>query len=256
MAGERAHLAVRAGQPHEPRADAPAQAAAASEADREPHRQGATEELHAYPAARLFRAQSSEGRDRAGARQAAVRQAAGDCGARRQARDRARDAPLAVEVVRPDRARFWRPWRRRFPRLVLIIPAAFMVTLLLIAIDWTPLGTYPLEWLPYIAWFLLLVLWPAIAFTFLAIAFLAVALQVERIELDAGRIRRHLVFGRRMEVPVEGASLIRRKGLDVVRAASTKRRLLAPHVFYALEDLDRLWATPGLAPADPEAPAG
>ncbi len=131
-----------------------------------------------------------------------------------------------------------------------------MVTLLLIAIDWTPLGTYHLEWLPYIAWFLLLVLWPAIAFTFLAIAFLAVALQVERIELDAGRIRRHLVFGRRMEVPVEGASLIRRKGLDVVRAASTKRRLLAPHVFYALEDLDRLWATAGLAPADPEAPAG
>ena len=129
-----------------------------------------------------------------------------------------------------------------------------MVTLVLIAIDWTPLGTYHLEWLPYIAWFLLLVLWPAIAFTFLAIAFLAVALRVERIELEAGRIRRQMVFGRRMEVPVEGASLTRRKGLDVVNAAATKRRVLAPHLFYVPEDLDRLWAAAGLTPADPDAP--
>lgn len=128
-----------------------------------------------------------------------------------------------------------------------------MVTLLLMAIDWTPLGTYHLEWLPSIAWFLLLVVWPAIAFTLLALAFLAVALRVERIELDAGRIRRHLVFGRRMDVPVEGASLTRRKGLDVIQAAATKGRFVAPHLFYAPEDLDRLWSAAGLTPADPDA---
>lgn len=130
-----------------------------------------------------------------------------------------------------------------------------MLTLLLIAIDWTPLRTYHLEWLPAIAWFLAWVLWLGIAFVLLALAFVAVALRVDRVVLESGRIRRHLVFGRRREVPVEGASLTRRKNLDVIRGASTKGRILVPHLFYAPEELDRLWSAAGLTPADPEAPA-
>jgi hypothetical protein len=132
---------------------------------------------------------------------------------------------------------------------VVIIPAAFMVMLLLLVIDWTPLRRYQLEWLPSIAWFLLWVVWAGLAFTLVALAFIVVVLRVDRLVLESGRIRRHLVFGRRMEVPIEGAMLTRRKSLDVVAVAGRRRRVLVPHVFYAPEDLDRLWEAAGLKPA-------
>ena len=141
----------------------------------------------------------------------------------------------------------------RFRRLGIAIPATLMITLVLVAIDWTPLRTHHVEWLLTIAVILVSVLWIAIAFALIALAIVAVALRVERIEVEGGRIRRRLIFSRQMEVPVQGAALTRRKGLDIVRAASTKRRLLAPHLFYAPEDLDRVWAAAGLSPAGPDA---
>jgi hypothetical protein len=142
----------------------------------------------------------------------------------------------------------------RFRRAGIAIPATLMITLVLVAIDWTPLRTHHFEWLLTIAVVMVSVLWLGIAFVFLTLVFVAVALRVDRIELDEGRVRRRLIFGRLMEVPVEGALLVRLKGSDIVRGASTKRRLLVPHLFYAPEDLDRLWAAAGLTPADPEAP--
>ena len=148
--------------------------------------------------------------------------------------------------IRPNRARFWFPWRKRFRRLAIAIPATLMITLVLVALDWTPLRTHHVEWLLTIAVVLLTVLWIGIAFTLLSLALVAVALRVERLEVGAGRIQRHLVSGRRMEVPVEGASLTRRKGFDIIRAASSRRALRVPHLFYPPDDLDRLWAAAGL----------
>lgn len=127
-----------------------------------------------------------------------------------------------------------------------------MITLVLVAVDWTPLRRHHLEWLVTIAVVLVTVLWIGIGFTLSSLAVVAVALRVERIEFDSGRIRRRLVFGRWMDVPIEGASITRRKGVDVVRGPSTKRRLRAPHLFYAPEDLDRLWTAAGLTLSWPQ----
>src|SRR5438132_9443946 len=89
MARERPHLAVRAGESHEPRADAATQAVAASQGDLEPDRQGEAKGLHADPSAAVFHSESRQGRGGPRAWQAAVRQARSDRGARGEAGDRA-----------------------------------------------------------------------------------------------------------------------------------------------------------------------
>ncbi len=154
-------------------------------------------------------------------------------------------------VIRPDRARFWKPWRRRALRLIVVVAGALMVTLLLAVIDWRPLRASHLDWLVIIAYVLLGVLWIGIAVTLLALALIAAALRVEWISFDRGHIRRARVFDRRMDVPVEGASVIRAKNMDTVRAPGAKTVLVAPHIFYTTDDLDRLWAAAGISPAEP-----
>src|SRR5712692_8318104 len=66
MAGKRAHLALRAGEPHEPRAAASAQAPAPSQGDLEPDREGEAEGVHADPPAHVLLAEPCEGRGRPG----------------------------------------------------------------------------------------------------------------------------------------------------------------------------------------------
>ena len=154
-------------------------------------------------------------------------------------------------TIRPDRKRFWRPWRKRFPRLLVVVAGANMVTLLLAAVDWRPLQAVHLDWLVVIALVLLAVLWVGIVVTALALALIVAALRVEQISLDEGRIRRRQVFDRRMDVPVEGASVTRGKSLDTVLAPGANKPLLAPHIFYSPEDLDQLWSAAGIEVAPP-----
>src|SRR5712692_10497228 len=101
MAGKRAHLALRAGEPHEPRAAASAQAPAPSQGDLEPDREGEAEGVHADPPAHVLLAEPCEGRGRPGTWQEAVRQAGSDRRTRRQARDRSRDAPPLAQLASP-----------------------------------------------------------------------------------------------------------------------------------------------------------
>ena len=155
-------------------------------------------------------------------------------------------------IVRPDRERYWRSWRRRWPRLVVVFAGAVMVTLLLVAIDWSPLEKFGLGWLLTIAAVLLWVLWLGLALAVSSLGVIAVALRVDRLVIDEGLVRRHLIFGRRMEVPVEGAALTRGRGRDVVTVPGSGRgRVLVPHLFYAPEELDRLWAAAGIEVAPP-----
>jgi len=132
--------------------------------------------------------------------------------------------------------------------LVVVVAGAVMVTLLLAAIDWSRLREARLDWLVITAYVLLAVLWIGVAVTLSALALIALALRIEQISFEAGRIRRRAIFDRRMDVPAEGASVTRGTKLDTVRAPGTKRPLLAPHLFYATDDLDRLWAAAGLEP--------
>lgn len=124
-----------------------------------------------------------------------------------------------------------------------------MVTLLLVAIDWKPLERFGLGWLVTIAAVLLWALWLGLAFAVSSVGLIAAALRVDRIELDGGVVRRRLVFGRLMEVPVEGATLQRRKGSDVMTGGG--KRLIGPHVFYPPEELDPLWAAAGVGVPPP-----
>ena len=150
-------------------------------------------------------------------------------------------------IVRPDRGRFWSSWRRRWPRLVVVFAGAVMVTLLLAAIDWRPLERFGLGWLLTIAVVLLWVLWLGLALLAGLLGLLVVALRVDRIEVDGGVVRRVRVLGRRSEVPIEGSTVTRGTRSDVVTGGG--RRLIAPHVFYAPEELDRLWEAAGFSEA-------
>ena len=127
-----------------------------------------------------------------------------------------------------------------------------MVTLLLIALDWSPLQVVHAGWLLSVATILLVLLWAGIAVALLATAFVAIALHVDRLELRDGRLRRQLVLQPHMEVRVEGATLKRIAGTTAVRGAAGKGRVLIPHLFYAQPDLDRLWAAAGLVEDAPD----
>src|SRR6478672_11739159 len=83
---------IRAGEPREPRARAPAQAARPSPRDRAPHRPDQRARAHARPDADLLLRRAGQGRDRARPRQGPLRQAGGDQGARPAPRRRARVA--------------------------------------------------------------------------------------------------------------------------------------------------------------------
>src|SRR5262249_50328884 len=77
VAARQRHSGIRDGQPDEPQAEAPAQAAAASPRNRQVRRQGVGARLHASAATDVLQRRTGEGGDRSGARQAAARQAAG-----------------------------------------------------------------------------------------------------------------------------------------------------------------------------------
>ena len=147
-------------------------------------------------------------------------------------------------VLRPDRHRFWRNWRKRLPRLVVVFAGAIMVTLLLLAIDWSPLERFHLGWLVTIAAVLLWVLWLGLTLVMASLGLVAVALRVDRIEIDGTSVRRYLVLGRRITVPIESATVSRSARSDVVIGGG--KRLVVPHVFYSPDDIDRLWAAGGL----------
>ena len=149
-------------------------------------------------------------------------------------------------VIRPDRRVFWDRYGRLFRRLGIIIPAAFMVTLLLIAFDWSGLRVFHVEWLLTVATLLLVLLWCGVAIALLLTVLTEVALRVDRLELVDGRLTRHLML-QRMHVLVDGATLRQIPITTIVSGAGGKGRVLIPHLFYAQADRDRLLGAAGLA---------
>jgi hypothetical protein len=157
-------------------------------------------------------------------------------------------------IIRPDRRIFWGRYKRYFKRLVVIVPAAVMATLLLVGMDWRPLRVVHVEWLLNVALFLLIVLWCGIAVALIVAGLIEVFLRTDRVELNDGVLLRHLWVGSDMKTSVDGATVSRVPLVITVQGASKKGRVLIPSLFYSRADVDRLMLAAGIGEEPPTLP--